>query len=82
MGTWPFPAPTRSAGVKRALRHDEDDGVIDTRGYCQDCGALVAVPEIRIEPGPGFQPTDSEPDPVSAAMNSPRRLLEPIRSVH
>lgn len=66
------------AGVKRALRHDDDGGLLDDEGRCQDCGAVVAVAGIRIEPGPGFERGDAEPDPVSAAINTPRRLLEPI----
>src|ERR1700754_3334238 len=28
------------AGVKRALRHDADGGVLDTDGRCQTCGAV------------------------------------------
>jgi DNA-binding HxlR family transcriptional regulator len=66
------------AGVKRALRHDADNGRIDDENRCQECGALVPVPEIRIEPGPGFEPTEVELDPVSAAMSRPHRLLDPI----
>jgi DNA-binding HxlR family transcriptional regulator len=66
------------AGEKRTLRHDRDGGRLDHEGRCQECGAIVAVPETRIEPGPGFEPTNSNPDPVSARLNTPRRLLEPL----
>lgn len=66
------------AGEKRTVRHDEDGGRLDPDGRCEDCGALVPVPEIRIEPGPGFEPPPGGPDPVSAAINTPRRLLEPV----
>jgi DNA-binding HxlR family transcriptional regulator len=66
------------AGVKRALRHDQDGGLLDREGRCQECGSTVPVPETRIEPGPGFAPANSDPDPVSALLNVPRRLLEPI----
>ena len=65
------------AGVKRAVRHDRDGGLLDHEGRCRDCGSAVPVPEIRIEPGPGFE-AGIDPDPVSYAMNTPRRLLEPI----
>ncbi|WP_203711462.1 winged helix-turn-helix transcriptional regulator [Asanoa siamensis] len=65
-------------GVKRALHHAEDDGPIDARGRCTRCGDLVEVPEIQIAPGPGFESTGPAKDPVSAKMNAPRRLLEPI----
>jgi hypothetical protein len=65
-------------GVKRALRHDADGGLIGHENRCQECGALVPVPEIRSEPGPGFEPTSAELDPVSTEMRQPRRLLEPV----
>ncbi|MEU3245972.1 MULTISPECIES: winged helix-turn-helix transcriptional regulator [unclassified Streptomyces] len=65
-------------GVKRLLRHDTDGGLLDPEGRCQDCGAAVPVPEIRVEPGPGFRPTDPAGDPVSTAINTPRRLLTPL----
>ncbi|WP_211118023.1 hypothetical protein HEP85_18970 [Streptomyces sp. RPA4-2] len=69
-------------GVKRVLRHDLDGGLLDRDGRCRDCGSAVPVPEIRVEPGPGFQPTGTEVDPVSGAINTPRRLLEPIATAH
>lgn len=43
-------------GMKRVLRHDLDGGLLDHDGHCRDCGSAVPVPEIRIEPGPGFPP--------------------------
>lgn len=66
------------AGVKLALRHDRDGGPLDHEGRCQECGTAAPVAEIRIEPGPGFDPAKSNPDPVSAMFNRPRRLLEPL----
>ncbi|MFF3950063.1 winged helix-turn-helix transcriptional regulator [Streptomyces sp. NPDC001902] len=65
-------------GTKRLIRHDLDGGLLDPDGRCQECGAAVPVPEIRMEPGPGFQPQGTDDDPVSSAINTPRRLLEPI----
>ncbi|MFD3927854.1 winged helix-turn-helix transcriptional regulator [Streptomyces sp. NPDC058614] len=65
-------------GTKRVLRHDLDGGLLDHDGHCRDCGSAVPVPEIRIEPGPGFHSAGPEVDPVSNAINTPRRLLEPI----
>ncbi|EWM18546.1 helix-turn-helix domain-containing protein [Kutzneria sp. 744] len=65
-------------GVKRALRHDADNGLIDEENHCRSCGGLVPVPDIRIEPGPGYQPPTGELDPVSAQIGRPRLLLEPI----
>ncbi|MCE7005317.1 helix-turn-helix transcriptional regulator [Kibdelosporangium philippinense] len=67
------------AGVKRAVRHDLDGGLLDQEGRCEQCGHLVPVPESRIEPGPGFDAAaDAETDPVSSVLNTPRRLLDPI----
>ena len=65
-------------GVKRALYHDVDGGLIDEDNRCQACGAVAPVPEIRIEPGPGYRPSDAELDPVSQQITQPRRLLTPI----
>ena len=66
------------AGAKRALYHDSDDGPLDQDGRCEQCGEIVPVPEIRIEPGPGYRRGDTESDRVSALLNTPRRLLEPL----
>jgi DNA-binding HxlR family transcriptional regulator len=65
-------------GVRRTQRHDQDGGLLDADGRCARCGQIVAVAETRMEPGPGFEPEGSDPDPVSQAMNTPRLLLEPI----
>lgn len=65
-------------GVVRSLFHDTDGGSIDPDGRCRTCVVVVPVPEIRIQPGPGFDPTYSDRDPVFAAINTPRRLLDPI----
>ncbi|MFK3984151.1 winged helix-turn-helix transcriptional regulator [Micromonospora sp. NPDC050397] len=65
------------AGVRRALSHDQDGGVLDHEGRCQECGLVVPVPETRTGPGPGFEP-EPDTDAVSSAINTPRRLLEPI----
>lgn len=70
------------SGVRRALRHDEDGGPLDPEGYCQQCGTAVAVPDIRIEPGPGYESANAAPDRVSAQLNGPRRLLEPLAPAH
>ncbi|GLX96189.1 helix-turn-helix domain-containing protein [Herbidospora sp. NBRC 101105] len=65
-------------GARRAVRHDGDGGLLDPAGRCERCGELVPVTETRVEPGPGFDPADQGDDPVSDAINTPRRLLEPI----
>lgn len=68
------------AGVKRALRHHADGALLDHDGRCEQCGELVAPGDTRIEPGPGYTPSDAELDPVSAALNTSRRLLQPLRT--
>lgn len=39
---------------------------------------IVPVPDIRVEPGPGYEPSGVVLDPLSAAINTPHRLLEPV----
>ncbi|QIQ01260.1 winged helix-turn-helix transcriptional regulator [Streptomyces liangshanensis] len=65
-------------GAPRALRHARDGGVLDREGRCAECGLAVPVRDIRIEPGPGFGGTPQAADPVSRAINTPQRLLEPL----
>lgn len=72
-------AHTSPGGPRRVMRHDADDGLLDAQGVCEACGGRVDVPDIRIEPGPGFDPSRPVKDPVSAVINGPRRLLEPLR---
>lgn len=67
-------------GVQRLRRHDRDGGLLDREGRCPECGLSVPVPEIRLEPGPGLKAPGDDLDPVSSAINTPRRLLEPIRT--
>lgn len=65
-------------GARRVFRHDQDGGLVDHDGRCAVCGSVVAVPEVRIEPGPGFDASVSGGDAVSAAVNGSRMLLEPV----
>jgi DNA-binding HxlR family transcriptional regulator len=69
-------------GRRREMRHDEDNGTLDQDGRCTRCGALVSVPQIRMQPGPGFTKGKAPLDPVSTAINTPRRLLEPVTPSH
>ncbi|MGW4951231.1 winged helix-turn-helix transcriptional regulator [Streptomyces parvulus] len=67
------------AGPKRSFRHATDEGLIDEYGRCAECGNVVSLPEVRLERGPGYEETPlAAGDPISAAINRPRRLLEPI----
>nr|WP_062340605.1 helix-turn-helix domain-containing protein [Herbidospora sakaeratensis] len=65
-------------GAPRSIRHDHDGGLLDPGGRCERCGEPVPVAETRVEPGPGFDAADEGHDPVSDAINTPRRLLDPI----
>lgn len=65
-------------GTRRVQLHDQDGGLLDEQGRCRDCGLVVPVPQIRMEPGPGFVAADADDDPVSRAIDAPRRLLEPV----
>jgi DNA-binding HxlR family transcriptional regulator len=64
-------------GPTRDLRHDTDDGLLDPDGRCPVCGEVVPVAAIRVEPGPAFTP--SRTDPISTALSTPHRLLTPLR---
>jgi len=66
-------------GVRRVTRHDADGGTLDADGRCSICHGVVPVTQIRIEPGPGYDPSRRPRDPVSQLMGGSRRLLEPIR---
>lgn len=66
------------AGAKHVLRHDTDGGLVDQENRCLKCRAHIQVSDIRIERGPGFEPTGPGQHPASVRMHQPRRLVEPI----
>ncbi|WP_026923474.1 winged helix-turn-helix transcriptional regulator [Glycomyces arizonensis] len=57
----------------RTFHHAECGAQLDEAGACPNCGS-VPIEKVEMRPGPGPKRTD----PVSRAMNRPRRLLEPI----
>lgn len=65
-------------GPKRVLLHDADGGALDHEGRCQTCNLKVPVPETRVTRGPGFDESQTSADPVSAAIDTGRLLLEPL----
>ncbi len=67
------------SGVRRVRRHDADRGRIDPEGRCVKCRRHVPPADIRVERGPGFDPMQASDDPVSALIDTPRRLLDPVR---
>jgi len=67
------------AGPRRVFRHAADDGAVSPDGVCADCGATVGSDELVVAPGPGLAAIPAKADPVSVALNTPHRLLEPLR---
>lgn len=61
------------AEAPRTFHHADCGARLDAAGACPGCGS-VAVEDVEMRPGPGPKRTD----PVSQAMNRPKRLLEPI----
>jgi DNA-binding HxlR family transcriptional regulator len=66
-------------GPRRVFRHETDDGLVSTAGICEMCGLDVPVSDLVVAPGPGlaFPPPA---DPVSQALATPHRLLEPLNT--
>ncbi|SDK49632.1 transcriptional regulator, HxlR family [Glycomyces sambucus] len=65
-------------GPRRSFRHAADGGLVDAGGRCAACGRDVPAPDLLVEPGPGFDAGAPAEDPVSALIDTPRPLLEPI----
>jgi DNA-binding HxlR family transcriptional regulator len=66
-------------GPRRVFRHAADDGIVTPDGVCADCGAAVGSADLVVVPGPGLTAIPAREDPVSVALNTPHRLLEPLR---
>ena len=67
-------------GPRRVFHHVADGAAVNGDGTCATCGQAVAVQDLLVTPGPGLAITPGGPDPVSVALASPHRLLEPVRS--
>ena len=67
------------AGPRRVFRHAADDGVVSPDGVCADCGVTVGSADLTVAPGPGLAAIGAKQDPVSVALSTPHRLLEPLR---
>ncbi len=68
-----------AVGPRRVFRHAADNGDVSAAGVCAACGALVGSADLVVAPGPGLAAIPAKADPVSAVLNAPHRLLEPIR---
>jgi DNA-binding HxlR family transcriptional regulator len=65
-------------GPPRLFEHARDGGRVKPDGNCSACGEHVPAPDFQAVPGPGLRPV-SDPDPVTAALAQPHRLLDDIR---
>src|ERR1700689_3654033 len=68
-----------AAGPRRVFRHAGDNGDVAPDGVCEACGAAGDSADLGAPPGPGLAAIPARADPVSAALNVPHRLLEPLR---
>jgi hypothetical protein len=68
-----------AAGPRRLFQHGADDGEVAASGVCAARGVLVGSADLVVAPGPGLAAIPPNTDPVSAVLNTPHRLLEPIR---
>ena len=68
-----------AVGPRRVFRHAADDGDVAASGVCAACGAMVGSAELVVAPGPGLAAIPPKSDPVSAVLNAPHRLRQPIR---
>ncbi|MBT2211666.1 MULTISPECIES: helix-turn-helix domain-containing protein [Actinomadura] len=66
-----------SAETYRTFVHAECGTKVGRDGGCPSCGRTVPVEDIEIHAVPGARYRD---DPVSVALRSPHRLLDPIRT--
>ena len=70
------------AGPIRVLRHSSDGGTLDDLGRCAHCNQTVSPHETIVEQGPGFGDGGGRTDAISATLDSPHRLLEPVHAGH
>ena len=63
---------------RRPFSH-ADCGIVAADGRCESCGATPGPGELTVHPRPESPPMAPKTDPVSAALNAPHRLLQPIR---
>jgi DNA-binding HxlR family transcriptional regulator len=65
-------------GPRRLFIHADDGGPLGPTGACERCGAVAPVQDIVVVPGPGLEPPAPDEHPVSVALRSAHRLLEPL----
>jgi DNA-binding HxlR family transcriptional regulator len=66
-------------GAFRTFHHVACGTRLDADAACPSCGLTPAVPDVEIRPGPAADL--ARVDPVSVALRTPHRLLEPLDPV-
>ncbi len=66
-----------AAGPRRVFEHAACGRRLDAHGTCPLCHVTPEPADVLTRPGPGADPTVRD-DAVSAALRSPRRLLDPL----
>ncbi|MGK5554800.1 winged helix-turn-helix transcriptional regulator [Actinomadura kijaniata] len=66
------------AGPCRLFRHVGCGGLVGVGGRCSSCTEVPPPTDLEIHPGPALD-GDRRDDPVSLALRTPHRLLDPIR---
>ena len=64
-------------GPRRRFLHEACGTEVDDGRWCSSCGAAVGLRDLIVVPGPGLV-AENPPDPVTAALSGPHRMLEPI----
>jgi DNA-binding HxlR family transcriptional regulator len=70
-------------GQRRVFTHTACGTPVDATSTCPACGVRAGVADLTVIPGPGLEtqgPQDA-PDPVTAALTVPHRMLNPIQSI-
>lgn len=62
---------------RRIFSHIECGSDLDSSGLCPACGIAPRPDDLEMRPGPGM--SKRRQDPISIALRSPRRMLEPLR---
>jgi DNA-binding HxlR family transcriptional regulator len=71
-------AQTSPRGPRRIFAHAECGTDLTGAGSCPTCGRTPAPEELEMRPGPGVAP-QPRAHPMSVALRTPRRVLEPLR---
>lgn len=64
-------------GPRRIFAHVICGTDVDATGLCATCRIVPPPGDLQVRPGPGADPSVRS-DPVSVALRTPRRLLQPL----